>query len=59
MDELKEQLAEWVSSHVNQLVRLSGAEVTVTHPTKLQSLVRIKTENAGTRYFTVQVKENY
>lgn len=59
MDELKEQLAEFVASEMKKLVRLSDAEVTVTHPTKLQSQIRVKTRNQGTRYFTVQLKENY
>lgn len=34
-------------------------EVTVTHPTEMESQVRVKLRVGGTRYFTVKVSENY
>lgn len=33
-------------------------EVTVTHPTKMESQLRVKTKTQGVRYFTIKVTEN-
>lgn len=58
-NEVARQVAElldrnsWASASMPENVR----DVEVSHPTSLQTQLRVKTENEGTHYFLVKVSE--
>jgi hypothetical protein len=67
MDAIKETIARHVQKHalghVQELTEALGmpdaSDVEISPISLLQTQIRVRTPNAGTRYFTLQLRERY